>query len=220
MGAVAPDGATEGLLMRRRPDLPRPRRDWNGPPPGGAGQRSAPRGLAGVLAASAVVFALALGPQPAAHAAGATQTTHRLILYSVAEQEQFINHQDDRIRGAGKNPFGNFRDIAPTTKSATGPFPGDVALFSFNLYADSALKRRVGTAQFTCLYNFNKNAFCDATFQLTAGGTLVAGGTFNFNVAAFSLAVTGGDGPYLGVKGTLEEAPSTANAQRLVFTLS
>jgi hypothetical protein len=177
--------------------------------------RLSPGALAACVAAFALL-ALTLEPRLAADAA---TVTRRVTLYSVAEQEQFINHQDDRIRGAGKNPFGNFRDIAPSTKTAAGPFPGDVALFSFNLYADSSLKRRVGSAQFTCLYNFNKNAFCDATFQLTAGGTLVAGGSFNFNVSAFSLAVTGGDGPYLGVKGTLEEAPSANNAQRLVFSL-
>ncbi len=172
-----------------------------------------------VLGAVAVALALLPATVLGAADARASLLAHRFTLYSVAEQEQFVNHQDDRIRGAGKNPFGNFRDIAPSTQAAAGPFPGDAALFSFNLYADSKLDKRVGTAVFTCMYNFAKNAFCDATFQLTSGATLIAAGAFNFNTSAFNLAVTGGTGTYTGASGMLDESPTTNNAQRLDFNL-
>jgi hypothetical protein len=155
-------------------------------------------------------------PHPAAAAAGA----QKLVLYSAAEQEQYVNNSDSRILGVGNNPFGNFKDVAPvTTKNSHGPFPGDEAVFSFNLYTNASLTRRAGTAVFTCQYNFNKNAFCDASFRLTAGGTLIAAGGFNFNATSFTLAVTGGYGRYVGKTGVMEETPSASHAQRLVFTL-
>ena len=107
--------------------------------------------------------------------AGASPRSERLVLYSVAEQEQFINNADDRTRGGGNNPFGNNKDVTPTSNKATnGPFPGDEAIFSFNLYTSSSLRTRAGTAIFTCQYNYDKNAFCDAAFQLSNGATLIA----------------------------------------------
>jgi hypothetical protein len=139
-------------------------------------------------------------------------------VYSRAEQEQYINNQDDRTRGKGNNPFGNFRDTSGSqTKSPNGPFPGDMAVFSFNLYSDAALTRRVGTATFNCQYNFDKNAFCDAIFRLPAGRTLVAEGSFAFTAPKFTLAVTGGYGGPGPAKGTVSEGPSPHHAQRLDF---
>ena len=45
----------------------------------------------------------------------------RLTLFSVAAQQQFLNHTDDRQRGHGTNPFGNFKAATATTKEpATG----------------------------------------------------------------------------------------------------
>jgi hypothetical protein len=172
------------------------------------------------LALTAAYAALLLPSVLSATGAQAAALGHRLTIYSVAEQEEFINHEDDRIRGSGRNPFGNFRDVAPSTSTAAGPFPGDEALFSFNLYASSGLGKRIGTAVYTCMYNFNKNAFCDATFRFTGGSTLVAEGSFNFNTTAFGLAVTGGDGTYAGASGTLNESPAANHAQRLVFILA
>ncbi len=64
---------------------------------------------------------------------------------------------DSLQRGEGNNPFGNYKDLEPlANKNATGPFPGDEALFSFNLYTNGSLETRAGTAIFTCQYNLNK----------------------------------------------------------------
>ena len=144
----------------------------------------------------------------------------KLVIYSVAEQEQFINHQDDRIRGGSKNPFGNFNDVTASTKTGAGPFPGDQAIFSFNLYADPSLERRIGTASFTCQYNFAKNAFCDASFRLNGETTLIANGSFNFESSRFTLAVVGGTGAYLAASGVLTETPTANHAQHLAFDLT
>ncbi len=152
--------------------------------------------------------------------AGASPLVVRLVLYSVAEQEQFINNADDRTRGGGNNPFGNNKDVTPTSNKATnGPFPGDEAIFSFNLYTSSSLRTRAGSAIFTCQYNYDKNAFCDAAFHLNNGGTLIAAGAFNFNASKFTLAVTGSYGTSAGKTGTLEETPSAHHAERLAFVL-
>ncbi len=119
--------------------------------------------------------------------------TRGFTLYARAEQEQYVNNQDDRTRGKGNNPFGNFRDTSGSqTKSPNGPFPGDESIFSFNLYSDSDLTSRAGTAVFVCQYNYDKNAFCDASFRLATGETLLAEGSFAFSAPKFTLAVTGG----------------------------
>jgi hypothetical protein len=164
-----------------------------------------------------VVVALVVAVAASGAAAAQART---LVLYSVAKQEQFVNNADDRTRGVGKNPFGNYKDVAPvTSKNATGPFPGDEAIFSFNLYANAALKQRAGAAIFTCHYNFARNAFCDAVFQLAGKGTLLAGGGFNFDATSFTLAVAGGTGSLAGTVGVLRESPAAGHAQRLVFQL-
>jgi hypothetical protein len=151
--------------------------------------------------------------------AAAASPSKTFTLYSVTEQEQFVNNKDDRARGEGNNPFGNYKDVAPVAKQKTGPFPGDEALFSFNLYKDPTLKQRAGAAIFTCEYNFAKQAFCDVYFTLKASGTLVAAGGFDFNVGSFTLAVTGGYGAYSGNVGAVDETPGANHSQKLVFRL-
>jgi hypothetical protein len=166
-----------------------------------------------------LVLAVAAIPavQPPAQAASIGRT---FVLYSVAQQEQYVNNADDRARGTGNNPFGTFSDTAPsTTKNGNGPFPGDEALFSFNLYSGPGLSSRAGAAIFTCQYNFAKNAFCDATFRLKDGTTIVASGSFNFDASKFSLAVTGGTGRFVHAKGNLNASPSAGHAQRLSFAI-
>jgi hypothetical protein len=152
--------------------------------------------------------------------AGAANGRQRLTLYSVTEQEQFVNNQDDRARGEGHNPFGAYSDVSPAvTKPKGGPFPGDEALFSFNVYRNADLKTRAGSAIFTCQYNFGKNAFCDVSFQLIDRGTLIAEGAFNFDAARFTLAITGGYGGYSDVTGEVVATPSAHHAQQLNFQL-
>jgi hypothetical protein len=141
-----------------------------------------------------------------------------LVLYATAEQEQYVNNSDSLQRGEGNNPFGNYKDLEPlANKNANGPFPGDEALFSFNLYTGPNLAKRAGTALFTCQYNFNKNAFCDASFQMASGGTVIASGAFNFTASKFSLAITGGYGGYVNKRGSLTDVPSVNHAQKLSF---
>ena len=51
-----------------------------------------------------------------------------ISLASVPTAEQFLNHADDRQRGYGNNPFGNFyQSKARTNEQSNGPFPGDQA---------------------------------------------------------------------------------------------
>jgi len=174
------------------------------------------------LAAAAVVGAAgAMGLKAQEQSAAQHSAAQTLTLYSVAEQEQYVNNADDRTRADGNNPFGNYKDVTPVAnRSGNGPFPGDEALFSFNLYADSGLKHRAGSAIFTCQYNFNKNAYCDASFRLNNGSTLVAAGSFNFNATKFTLTVTGSYGKLQNKKGFVNETPSQNHSQKLSFTFA
>jgi hypothetical protein len=177
------------------------------------------------LAAAAVVLGACgavalLAPGVAAGSAGAGRSARGLTLYSVATQEQFLNHADDRQRGTGNNPFGNFKAPTATTREHNkGPFPGDQALFQFKVFSGPDLKKLAGTAVFTCNYNFNRHGFCDATYELT-GGTLVGAGALDFNAKNFSLVITGGTGKFRALTGNLVASPAARGAQRLVIALS
>ena len=132
-----------------------------------------------------------------------------------------MNNADGRQRGKGPNPFGTYTDLAPgTTPESKGPFPGDAADYSFNLYSNADLKTRVGTAIIVCQYNFARNAFCDESFQMTDGDTLLAAGAFNFDASVFTLAITGGFGKYNRVKGEVTTTPSVHHAEKLSFELT
>ena len=166
------------------------------------------------LAGLAVAVLFTAGP------AAASTGQQKFTIYSVATQEQFMNMSDDRARGKGNTPFGNFKDTStPTKESGVGPFPGDIALFGFALYTGSDLKTSAGSGVFTCQYNFNQNAFCDVSYQLS-GGTLICAGAFNFNAKTFTLSIKGGTGKYRGIKGNIAALPAVNHAQRLEFALS
>jgi hypothetical protein len=178
----------------------------------------APASIACVAVLTASLFLIT---PPAGTAQPTTPRPKPLTLYSVAEQEQFMNNADGRQRGEGSNPFGTFSDLAPpTTPERNGPYPGDAADYSFNLYSNPALTKRVGSAVIFCDYNFRKNAFCDETFHLNHGGSLVAAGEFNFDADSFALAITGGIGSYSGVRGEVKTTPSSMHAERLSFMLT
>ena len=81
-------------------------------------------------------------------------------------------------------------------------------MFEFNVYAGNDLKKRVGSAVFTCDYGFKRHGFCDAMYQLS-DGTLVAAGELDFNASNFSLVITGGTGKYRAVAGELVAMPIT-----------
>jgi len=153
-------------------------------------------------------------------AANATQTATAtaMTLYSVVVAEQFMNTQDDRQRGVGSNPFGNYKDTTPTTKPKTNrPFPGDYTLLSFRIFGDDGLKKRLGTATFTCQFAFEQRAICKATYELDAG-VIHGVGIVDFTKPKFALVVTGGTGKYFGRKGDVMSAPvGSGKAQQLQF---
>jgi hypothetical protein len=154
--------------------------------------------------------------------ARAAQSSQTLTLYSVATGEQFLNNSDDRVRGVGSNPFGNFRDTSgPVGKetSSNGPFPGDRSVFTFAIFGTSDLKTRIGSATFVCEYVFAKNAFCAASYVLQSG-TLLGTGFLNFNAKTFTVSVTGGTGVYAGATGHLQADPAVKLEQHLVVTLA
>ena len=72
-------------------------------------------------------------------------------LYSIVVQKHFVNNQDDRARGKGNNPFGNFAApfvSPPSEELNNGPFVGDMALLTYDLYTSPKLETKVGTAAF------------------------------------------------------------------------
>ena len=97
-----------------------------------------------------------------------------------------------------------------------GPQAGDNALYSFKLYSDSAFKKRVGSAVYSCIITFAHRALCEADFQLNSGA-MFASGSANFDSTQFTLAVSGGTGSYLGARGQVSSAPAVSNAHRLTF---
>jgi len=177
--------------------------------------------ITGVLLLLCLIGAIALAMDVPRGAADVAAPWHKLNLYSIATHEQFINNNDDEARGDVNNPFGTISPNAASVveKHYNGPFPGDEALFAFNLYTSASLKTMAGTAIYTCQYYFNKSAFCDASFALNNGALMIGAGTFGLNATTFALAVTGGYGKDGEVTGDVEASPSAHHAEDLLFTL-
>jgi hypothetical protein len=173
--------------------------------------RSSALRLVTVGCAGVVVLVLSLAAQ-------AARSPQRITIYSAPNSQTFVGNIDDESRGGVNNPYGTHSRPQSVSEKNNGPFPGDEALYSFDVYSGKNLTTKVGTAVYTCQYYFDKNAFCDATFDL-AGGTLVATGTLNFNAPTFALAITGGYGKYAGAAGDVEASSQGKLAQRLVFVL-
>lgn len=175
------------------------------------------RRLPAALAAVAVAATMAV---PAATAA-----THgrSLLLYAKPTRAQFINRADDRARGLKVNPFN--ADILPPPPKANsgkkGGRAGDNALFAFNLYTDPNLKRLVGTAIYSCTFNFAHEAICEADFELSHGSMIAMGpAQLDSTFSQLVLPVTGGTGRYAGAHGQLTSTPSIyKNLQILQFQL-
>jgi len=166
------------------------------------------------------VFGLVFASVSAAGAAGATPS-RVVTVYSVATGLQYINTADDRARGHVNNPLDSTANkLAPkSSRSRNGPFAGDVAIYSLNLYSSTTLKRRAGSAVYTCYFNYDRHALCQAYYKLKAGATLVASGPIDFNGDGFTIVVTGGTKSYLGVRGEVKAASAPRNAQRIEFEL-
>jgi len=142
-----------------------------------------------------------------------------ITVYSVATLAQFINHQDDRQRALGNNPFPTDTKAALNKKeTGNGPFAGDDTLYSFNLFNDVQKTKQTGTAVYTCHYNFTRHALCTAYFTMN-GGVILAAGPVDFNSTRFTLALTGGTKTYVGQNGQVAMSPVNQNEQMLKFEL-
>jgi hypothetical protein len=165
----------------------------------------APRPLALIAFVVGLVSVILAGGASAVSAHAAAAKT--FVVYSVPTSQQFVNNADDRARGQGINPFGNYRGTGIATQDEhVGPLPGDEGLYAYNLFPTSAVKAKTqaGGAIFVCNYNFAKDGFCSVAFQLN-GGSLIAVGDYSALVKhRFALAVTGGTGIYRGVTGSIE----------------
>jgi len=154
--------------------------------------------------------------------AATTAGTQRFSLYAVTTRAQFVNYQDGITRAQGNNPFNADTNVLPIPKLKNGATPGNAAFFTLKVYANSNLKQSVGSASYTCTYNFNGQAICEAYFDLD-GGTLFASGPVNFAKTVFTLAVASGTSKYIGVSGEVVAAqvarPAAKNETRLEFDL-
>ena len=172
------------------------------------------------LLAAIVVLAVAL---PAIPASGASQGSQNLRIYAVPATVQFMNHADDWLRGMSTNPFKLKAEVVILGKNGkekgNGPFPGDDILYSFKLFADAKRTKPVGTAMFTCYYEFVKRATCDSYFDL-AQGLLLASGQVRFGGTHFTLGITGGTNAYFGALGQVDSVPAAGNAQRFDLHVS
>jgi hypothetical protein len=191
--------------------------------------RSRLAGLGAVAAVAAVAAAATVAAY--AHAAPATGP---LRLYGVLTRKAFVNNSDDRARGQGHNPFGNpgTAPTPPPNEKVFGPFAGDEGEYSFALFSGPDHRSPAGTASFVCQYDFDENAFCDASFQL-GHGTLLAKGALPFDVQNFALAVLGGTSAYRNTTGVVDiralgkatqpqpvvRAVPMIQSQKLAFTL-
>jgi hypothetical protein len=156
--------------------------------------------------------------------ATAAPTVHTFTFYTVATGAQYLNNGDDRGRGIHDNPF----DAATSklkpklSERGDGPFPGDVAVFTLNLFANATLQKNIGSGAYTCYYNYAKHALCEAYYELNGRNrtsTLLAAGSVDFdNTARFDMIITGGTQTYRDARGALSAAPS-GTAERVQLRL-
>jgi hypothetical protein len=160
-----------------------------------------------------------VGAAIAASVASGAGNTRSLVFYGKATQVQFINHSDDRSRGNASNPFLNIDRSLPSPPKANTAKPGaragDNALFRLKLYSDPKLTRSVGTAVYSCTFNFDQEAICDADLELPRG-SIIASGPADLESGQFTLAVVGGTGTYLGARGQLTSAPGGKKGTTLI----
>jgi len=92
-----------------------------------------------------------------------------VTVYSVATGVQYINTEDDRVRGHANNPLDPAASklMPKGSDSGRGPFAGDVAIYALDLYSSPTLKRSAGSAVYTCFFNYDQHALCKAYFKQT-----------------------------------------------------
>jgi hypothetical protein len=172
------------------------------------------------LFAAFVLLATALAV-PAA--SGSSRAAQKLTVYAVPTTVQFMNHADDRLRGMSTNPFKLKSDAviigAHGQEKGYGPFPGDDMLYGFKIFSDAKRTKLIGTAMFTCYFQFQKRATCDSYFDL-ARGLLLASGQVPFGASHFAMGVTGGTQAYFGALGQVDSTPAAGNSQRFVLRMT
>jgi acyl-CoA synthetase (AMP-forming)/AMP-acid ligase II len=169
------------------------------------------RRLLAAFAAVATAGAIAVPVAP-----GATQV-RSFVLYARLAQMQFVNHADDRERGDIQNPF--TQDTLATPPSANsgkkGTRAGDNALYSLKLFSDVKLRKPVGTAIYSCTFNFAQEAICSANFQLS-NGSMLALGPAKLDGSTFVIPVTGGTGHYAGAHGQLTSKTNAVTSTQVI----
>jgi len=170
-----------------------------------------------------VALAAFLAGTAAVPAARAAAQGRSFFLYAKPTRVQFVNRADDRARGLKLNPF-NADIVPPPPKAAKGKKggrPGDHALFAFKLYSGPGLKRLVGTAVYSCTFNFAHEAICDADFELGKGSMTAMGpAQLGSSFSRITLPVIGGTGRYAGAHGQMTSRPSIyKNTQIIEFQL-
>jgi hypothetical protein len=139
-------------------------------------------------------------------------------VYAKAKRARFVNHADDRERGDKLNSF-NADTLQPppdANSGKKGTRAGDNALVSLTLYADRNLTRVVGSAIYSCTFNFGQEATCDGQFSLH-GGSISALGPAKLDGSQFVLAVTGGTGGYAGAHGQVTSTSSSGLKSTQIF---
>jgi hypothetical protein len=140
------------------------------------------------------------------------------VVYAKPKHAQFVNHADDRARGDKLNSF-NADTLQPPPNANSGKKgtrAGDNALVTFTLYSDSKLTQVVGTATYSCTFNFGQEAVCDGQFQF-GRGTIIALGPARLDGSEVTLAVTGGTGGYAGAHGQVTSTSSGATKNTQIF---
>jgi hypothetical protein len=148
----------------------------------------------------------------------ATTPRHSFVVYAKSKRTQFVNHADDRARGDKLNAF-NSDTLGPPADANTGKKgtrAGDSALVSLTLYSDPNLTRFVGTATYSCTFNFAQEAVCDGQFDV-GGGTIIALGPARLDGSEITLAVTGGTGRYAGAHGQVTSTTPNAKTNMQIF---
>jgi hypothetical protein len=159
------------------------------------------------------------GQRMAIQATAPSTSTHTIGLYTAPAGETFVNNDDDEARGGVNNPTGSHIPTASADEEKNrGPYPGDEGIYQVTLYKNADLTHPVGTATYTCQYQFFHNGLCDASYQI-GGGTLIAEGALVFSATRYSLAVTGGIGTLNGQTGQVDASGHGKNAQHLTFTV-
>jgi len=184
--------------------------------PSGSSGGSVDVGRVGLFIVALFALVLAAVLVSAAGATGAGATANRVVtVYSVATGVQYINTEDDRVRGRLNHPLDPAAaKLTPKgSGSGKGPFAGDVAIYALTLYSNQALKRAAGSGVYTCFFNYDQHALCKAYFKLKGAGTLVASGPIDFKGSKFTIVVTGGTSKYLGARGELKAAAGQSSSR-------